>query len=294
MSNRSGSEIPVPPKFYRPLRWYRERFARNRGDYRLVALARCGGCRREFTSLRVWEAHWSKTHGHRLEIQRTLTALQRGITSWARIRDPVRRREAKYSIERRRNSYRVGLWYSSHPDVRRRMEKTKLSHTDEARYARKMRQRWRSTKLHCGICGAEIRRREIRPELGDGIAGAPVGWVSICPTDGFAWTWTDRELFLIAAPRWAKSRATRIAKGGYTPGALKAWVTRRERGHVAEDVRKLWRTRRAMYGPTGISVDGAASIAAANRANQVKNWGDPIYRERQTAAIRAGIGRGRM
>lgn len=273
MSNPGGVPLPVPREFYIPLA------QRHWSYFSVYSRVRCGRCKIEFTSLRKWEDHWSRRHGPRLEIRRTLTALQRGITSWTKIRDPARRAAAKYAIEYKRHSYQVGLWYRLHPDVARRMQKSKLSQTTAARKARKDRRKWRATVLHCGDCGSAVRRTEIKG----------YGVVSFCPIHGHGWSWNDRELFLVAAPPSQRAYATMRARGIVTRKALRAWATRRASGHVSEDVRKLWRTRRARYGPTGISREGTAAISAANSMKQRQKWTDPSYRFRQIAAIRKGI-----
>ena len=187
-----------------------------------------------------------------------------------------------YRAHRKERIAYVVNWYRTHPDVARRMEKTKWSQAPGAREARALRAWWRENWPICSQCGSRITVAEI--------AGRSI---SFCPTPehGSAWTWDEEALFWTAAPASARTWERRRRNGTVTTGALKAWATRRARGRVSEDARKAWKSRREKFGASGLSPEGIARMRAGARDRAVRSWKDPEYRARQTEKIRSGIAR---
>ena len=218
---------------------------------------RCGSCRGEVRGVDAWAGHWALDHGT-IEEARAHVAL------------------------RARRSARTQELAKLNPMQRRNAERNKMSALPGARVARALAKWWRENWPHCSRCHVPIELKEI--------AGSAV---SFCPRHGLSWEWAEEELFWTAAQPAMRAWARRRLAGTSTSSSLRAWVTRRQRGHVKEDARKAWRTRVARFGPTGVSRGGAAAIARASRANQLRHWADSTYRRRQTAAIREGIRRQR-
>lgn len=185
-----------------------------------------------------------------------------------------------YRAHRKERIAYVVNWYRTHPDVARRMAKTKWSATPGARLARSLRAWWRENWPKCSQCGSRITVAEIAGQS-----------ISFCPTPGHgsAWTWDEEALFWAAAPASARTWERRRRNGTVTTGALKAWATRRSRGRVSEDARKSWKARRRRFGATGLSAEGTARMRDGARSRAVRRWKDPAYRGRQTEAIRSGV-----
>ena len=200
--------------------------------------------------------------------------------------EKARRRRAwwrrYYRAHRKERIAYVGNWYRTHPDVARRMEKTKWSQAPGAREARALRAWWRDNWPSCSQCGSRITVAEIS---GRSISFCPM------PEHGFAWTWDEEALFWTAAPASARTWERRRRNGTATTGALKAWATRRARGRVSEDARKAWKARREKFGASGLSPEGITRMRVGARDRAVRRWKDPAYRERQLEKIRSGIAR---
>jgi hypothetical protein len=207
---------------------------------------RCGRCLKHFDTVRGWARHFVRKHGTNDELERRLPKTLRGIPrakwgTWGGDRKKAWR--GNYQQNRKYRSAWTQRWFKAHPDIRRRMEKTKLSQAPGARENRKRVAWLRDIRVHCGRCGSPIEVRRF---------GNHVGASSVCPRHGRAWTWRPEDLLLFADYHVRAAR-TRRRLGNYGPAMRKAWETRRARGNVAESVAKLWKTRYERYGPSGMT-----------------------------------------
>jgi hypothetical protein len=218
------------------------------GQYRVVG---CGQCCASF-DVREWARHWVKEHGTRDELEIELTAIQRGDVVRAAsgsVRDKKAQFRRWYRLNARNRSARVQRWYKAHPEVRRRMEKTKITQLPGASWARRLKRWWSANWPVCSRCGARITLSTL--------AGRAV---SFCPEHGLGWDWSGEQLFWTTGEYHARGVETKRRSGSLQETALKVWATRRARGHVGEDCRRAWRARRERYGPSGIRVTRTGGI----------------------------------